>query len=271
MMSLGYDLDTFGVTAGGLQVRPARRRAGDVVFGVVVSVGIVYGLIAMVAYVNGTVGIGEVGVAFVDGLLTFGRVVVLLIVATVVWVPIGVWIGMSPRVSSIAQPVVQVLASFPANFLFPFITIALLRTGISLDWGGILLMALGAQWYILFNVIAGASAIPNDLREASRNLLLPRALRWRTLILPAILPTYVTGGITAAGGAWNASIVSEVVSYHRTTLHATGLGSYITDATAHGDYPRILIGVAVMSVFVVGLNRVFWHRLYRLAESRFSL
>jgi NitT/TauT family transport system permease protein len=144
-------------------------------------------------------------------------------------------------------------------------------TGISLDWGGIVLMSLGAQWYILFNVIAGASAIPNDLREAAANLRLPRALWWRKLILPAIFPSYVTGGITAAGGAWNASIVAEVVTYGSTTLTATGLGAYIADATSTGNTPHILIGVAVMSFYVVGLNRLFWRRLYALAERRYSL
>jgi NitT/TauT family transport system permease protein len=167
--------------------------------------------------------------------------------------------------------VVQVLASFPANFLFPLVTGVLVATGISLDWGGILLMALGAQWYILFNVIAGASAIPNDLREAAANLRLPRKLWWRRLILPAIFASYVTGGITAAGGAWNASIVAEVVGYGPTTLTATGLGAYIAQATGSGDAARILIGVAVMSLYVVGLNRLFWRRLYALAERRFSL
>jgi NitT/TauT family transport system permease protein len=131
-------------------------------------------------------------------------------------------------------------------------------------------MALGAQWYILFNVIAGASTIPNDLKEAAANLRLPLVLRWRRLILPGIFSSYVTGGITAAGGAWNASIVSEVVGYGSTTLTATGLGAYIANATAHGDYPRILVGVAVMSLYVVGVNRLFWRRLYGLAQQRFA-
>ena len=132
-------------------------------------------------------------------------------------------------------------------------------------------MSLGAQWYILFNVIAGASAIPNDLREAATNLHLSRWLKWRSLILPAIFSAWVTGGITAAGGAWNASIVAEVVSYGHTTLTAYGLGAYIAHSTAVGDFSRTLVGVMVMSVYVVGLNRLFWRRLYRLAETRYSL
>jgi len=157
-----------------------------------------------------------------------------------------------------AQPVVQVLASFPANFLFPLFTALLLATGVSLNIGGIVLMALGSQWYILFNVVAGASAIPNDLREAAANLQLPRKLWWRKLILPAIFPSYVTGGITAAGGAWNASIVAEIVTYNGTTLTATGLGAYIKDATSEGNSAHTLIGVIVMSFYVVAMNRFFW-------------
>ncbi|WIX98792.1 ABC transporter permease subunit [Amycolatopsis mongoliensis] len=196
---------------------------------------------------------------------------VLLVFATVVWVPVGAWIGVNPRVARLAQPVVQVLASFPANFLFPLVTAVLVTTGVSLDWGGILLMALGAQWYVLFNVIAGASAIPTDLREAAANLCLPRRLWWRRLVLPAVFPGYVTGGVTAAGGAWNASIVAEVISYNGSTLTATGLGAYIHDATGAGDAGRILVGVAVMSLYVVGLNRLLWRPLYTLAERRFSL
>jgi NitT/TauT family transport system permease protein len=132
-------------------------------------------------------------------------------------------------------------------------------------------MALGAQWYILFNVIAGASAIPSDLREATRGMGLRGPLRWRRFILPAVFPAYVTGGITAAGGAWNASIVAEVVDYGRHHLTATGLGAYITKAAGSGDLAEVLVGVSVMSVYVVGLNRLVWRRLYALAETRYSL
>ncbi|MGV9295721.1 ABC transporter permease [Amycolatopsis sp. NPDC003676] len=264
-------LAVFGLAEYPLRFSPARRRAADIVFSVVVFGLILYGTVRAVLFIGETTGYGEIGHVLLLGLITFARVVTLVVVGTLVWVPIGVWIGMNPRVSRLAQPVVQVLASFPANFLFPLITAVLVATGISLDWGGILLMSLGAQWYILFNVIAGASAIPHDLREAAANLRLPRALWWRRLVLPAIFPSYVTGGITAAGGAWNASIVAEIVSYNGVTLTATGLGAYIADATGSGDSGRILLGVAVMSLYVVGLNRLFWRRLYRLAERRFSL
>jgi NitT/TauT family transport system permease protein len=261
----------FGLAEHPLHTPETRRRLGDWVFAAAVVLVVGYGMYRVVGYISATVGFGEVGHALLLGLATFGRVVAVLVVATLIWVPVGVWIGLNPKVSRLAQPVVQVLASFPANFLFPLFTAVLLATGVSLNLGGIVLMALGSQWYILFNVIAGASAIPNDLREAAANLQLPRKLWWRRLILPAIFSSYVTGGITAAGGAWNASIVAEVVSYHGMTLTAVGLGAYIKDATAVGDSARILIGVIVMSFYVVTTNRLFWRRLYALSERRYSL
>ncbi|MCM6772349.1 ABC transporter permease subunit [Nocardia sp. CDC159] len=261
----------FGLAEHPLHVAAGRRRAGDVAFGLVLTAVVGWGCYRVVSYIADTVGLGEVAHAFGLGALTLVRVLVLLVVCSLIWVPVGVWIGLNPRVSRFAQPVVQVLASFPANFLFPLVTAVLVATGASLNWAGALLMALGAQWYILFNVIAGASAVPNDLREAAANLRLPRRLWWRKLILPAIFPSYVTGAITAAGGAWNASIVAEVVSHGGTTLTAAGLGAYISEATTTGDWPRILVGVVVMSVYVVGINRLFWRRLYALAERRYSL
>ncbi|MEV6067558.1 ABC transporter permease subunit [Nocardia sp. NPDC052001] len=272
---LVYPLDrimrVFGLAEHQLYVPEKRRRANDVLFTAVVAVALAVGCFYMLRYIDTTVGFGEVAHAAYLGVITLGRVIVLLIFATAIWVPIGVWIGLNPKVSRIAQPIVQVLASFPANFLFPLVTAVLVATGASLQWAGILLMALGAQWYILFNVIAGAAAVPNDLREAAASLRLPRKLWWRKLILPAIFPSYVTGAITAAGGAWNASIVAEIVPYGDTTLVATGLGAYIAEATRDGDSPRILVGVLVMSAYVVGINRLFWRRLYALAQRRYSL
>ncbi|MEV7027259.1 ABC transporter permease subunit, partial [Kitasatospora sp. NPDC093558] len=261
----------FGLAEHPLGVSVVRERTGDVFFAGAVAAVVVFGAWRALAYVDDTVGLSEFGHAFALGAATFGRVIVLLVAVTVVWVPIGVWIGMNPRVTRFAQPVVQVLASFPANFLFPFATAFFVAVGISLNLGSILLMALGAQWYILFNVIAGASAVPTDLREAMTSFRVGGRLRWKAFILPAVFPYYVTGGITAAGGAWNASIVAEVVDYGSHHLEATGLGSYIANATGTGEFPKILVGVAVMSVYVVALNRLLWRRLYRLAETRYSL
>jgi NitT/TauT family transport system permease protein len=217
------------------------------------------------------VGISEVGHAALLGLLTGSRVVALLIFSTVVWTPVGVAIGFSPKLSRVSQPVVQVLASFPANFLFPFATLGFIKAGLSLNWGSMLLMALGAQWYLLFNVIGGAQSIPNELREMATSIGLKHVRAWRALIGPGIFGSWVTGAITASGGAWNASIVSEIVSWGSTTLRADGLGAYIADATAKGDWPRIVLGVGLMSVFVVGFYRLVWHPLYDLAEEKYRL
>lgn len=222
-------------------------------------------------FILGEVGLGEVVSAVLMGLATFVRVVVLLIFSTLIWTPVGVTIGFNPRLARLAQPLVQFLASFPANFLFPFATILFIAAGVSLNAGGILLMALGAQWYILFNVIAGAISIPTDMREMANNMGLRGWRLWRAVIIPGIFSAWVTGAITAAGGAWNASIVSEIVTWGSTTLVAYGLGSYIAQATAVGDWPRIVLGVGTMSLFVVGLNRIFWQRLYRLGEQKYHL
>ncbi len=249
---------------------PAQRRRGDAIFAVLVGVPLAYGLYRVIADI-GQGGYGQLADAFGLGAITFARVVILVVLGTIVWVPIGVWIGFNPKIARIAQPVVQVLASFPANFLFPFATLAFIKVGLSLSVGGILLMSLGAQWYILFNSIAGAMAIPTDLREAADALGLHGWQRWKRLMIPGIFPAYVTGGITASGGAWNASIVAEVVTYGGTTLTASGLGAYIAKATESGDFHQILTGIAVMAVYVVAFNRLFWRRLYRLAETRYAL
>jgi NitT/TauT family transport system permease protein len=205
------------------------------------------------------------------GLLTLLRVAIMVVFATAVWTPVGVAIGFSPKLSRIAQPLVQIGASFPANLLFPVVVLAFVALHIDLDWGSVILIALGTQWYILFNVIAGASSVPSDLREAATIFGLRGWNLWRTLILPAIFPAWVTGALTAAGGAWNASIVAEVVNSGHSRLEAHGLGRYITDATVDGDWPKIILGIGTMSIFVVLLNKLVWRRLYALGEGRFGL
>ncbi len=253
---------------------PVRRRAGDVAFWGIAGVLLAWGAVGAFSYLHRWVGFG----AFADcgwlGLITFARVAVVVVAATVIWVPIGATIGLSPRLSRLFQPIVQILASFPANLLFPFLIIIFLAIGLPLNFGSIVLMAAGAQWYILFNAIAGASAIPSDLREMSALFRLTRRERWRQLILPAIFPAYVTGGITAAGGAWNASIVAEVVIWGSHHLNAAGLGAYIAQASsssAPDHFARVLTGIIVMSLYVVLVNSLFWQRLYRLADSHFTL
>jgi len=205
------------------------------------------------------------------GVLTLLRVLAMTVIATLIWTPIGVWIGSQPRIARFAQPMAQIGASFPVNMTFPLVVGLFVAGHVSMNWGSILLIAMGTQWYILFNVVAGAMAIPNDLKEAARTYGLQRWDLWRTLILPAIFPFWVTGACTAAGGAWNASIVAELATWGDTTLQADGLGAYITTVTKSGDTPLIIASIGVMSLFVVVLNKFVWRRLYAFAERRFRL
>jgi NitT/TauT family transport system permease protein len=261
-----------GLDDRSLASHAARRRAADFAFSVVVTLLLGYALYAMLAYIaTGQDGLAVFGTTFADGFLTLLRVAVVVAVSSAVWVPVGVWIGFNPRVAQFMQPIVQVFASFPANFIFPFAIVIFLDIHLSLNFGSIILMALGTQWYVLFNVIAGASAVPSDLKEASDNLGVHGLDRWRRFILPAIFPAYVTGAITAAGGAWNATIVAEIVTYDGRTLVAKGLGSFIAQNTGTGHLPELFAGLLVMSVYVTGLNALLWRRLYRLAETRFAL
>ncbi len=204
-------------------------------------------------------------------LLTLLRVLVATALGTAWALPAGLAIGLSPRLSRVLQPVVQVVASFPAPMLFPAVVAVLAAVHVGLGWGSVLLMLLGTQWYILFNVIAGATAIPADLREAADLYRLGVLQRFRVLYLPAVFPYLVTGWVTAAGGAWNASIVSEYMSFRGSVLTAHGLGARISLAAAAGDFPTLGAAVTVMALMVVVFNREVWRRLHRVAEERFSL
>ena len=214
---------------------------------------------------------GEVGTAVLLGFATMARVFVLIALASLIWVPAGVWLGLRPGAARFAQPIAQFLAAFPANLLFPLAVSAIVALRLDPDIWLSPLMILGTQWYILFNVIAGASAIPSELRDIGSNLHVRGWLWWRRIALPAVFPFYMTGAITASGGSWNASIVAEMASWGDTTLKAHGLGAYIAEATEAGDFHRIVLGIAVMSAFVVIINRTFWRPLYALAERKFRL
>ena len=232
---------------------------------------VAYALWRIALFTHASLSAEDVLAAIGFGLLTLARVVVLIALASVIWVPIGVWIGLRPWAATRVQPVAQFLAAFPANVLFPMAVVVIVREHLDPDIWLSPLMVLGTQWYILFNVIAGASAFPTDLREVSTLFRLRTWQWWRKVIVPGILPYYVTGALTASGGSWNASIVAEVASWGDTKLRAAGLGSYIADASAAGDYPRVVLGIGVMSVMVVACNRLVWRPLYRLAERRFRL
>lgn len=246
-------------------------RAVDGLWLALIAAATVYAIYDIVTFVATEVGLPEVGSVFVDGLITLLRVVVLIALATVVWVPIGVWIGLRPRVAERVQPLAQFLAAFPANIAFPFFVVVIVHFGLDANVWLSPLMILGTQWYILFNVIAGASAFPNDLKEASAGFHVRGWAWWRKVILPGVFPYYVTGALTASGGSWNASIVAEVASWGKEELHARGLGAYIADATSAGDYPRIVLGIAVMSIFVIAFNRLLWHPLFAFAARRLRL
>jgi len=209
--------------------------------------------------------------AFGLGLATLARVAVLIALATVTWVPIGVWIGLRPAWAERLQPVAQFLAAFPANVMFPFAVAGIVAFHLSPDIWLSPLMVLGTQWYILFNVIAGASAIPGDLKEAAGIFGIRGWQWWRQVGIPGIFPYYVTGALTASGGSWNASIVAEAVTWGDKHLEAAGLGAFIAKATAAGDYARVALGVAVMSIFVIAFNRMLWRPMYRFAERRLRL
>ncbi len=205
------------------------------------------------------------------GALTLMRVIVLIALATALWLPLGVLIGLRPRLAQAVQPIAQFLAAFPANLLFPIAVFAIVGFNLDADIWLSLLMILGAQWYILFNVIAGASTFPKDLRDVAMNLRITGWQWWRKVTLPGVFPYYITGAVTASGGCWNASIVAESVSWGSTHLQAHGLGAYIAAATRAGDFPRIILGIGVMSVYVILFNRLLWRPLYVMAERRFRL
>jgi NitT/TauT family transport system permease protein len=214
---------------------------------------------------------GETGQVIVLALLTMLRVVVLIALASLIWVPIGIWVGLRPQVTQYVQPIAQFLAAFPANLLFPVAVYGIVTWKLNPDLWLSPLMILGTQWYILFNVIAGASSMPAELRYVSQNFGVRGWLWWRKVALPSVLPFYVTGAITASGGSWNAAIVAELASWRGTQVQAKGLGAYIAEATTAGDYHRIILGIATMSLFVVAINRCFWRPLYYYAERKFRL
>ena len=222
-------------------------------------------------FVFATLNWDDVKTALIDGVYTLIRVIVLIALATLIWVPIGVWIGLRPSLAEKAQPIAQFLAAFPANIAFPAFVAGIVYFDLNPNIWLSPLMVLGTQWYILFNVIAGATAFPGDLKEAANSFHLKGWKWWRYVILPGIFPYYVTGAITASGGSWNASIVAEVASWGNHKLTAVGLGSYIANATEAGDFQKVVLGIVVMSIFVTLFNRLLWRPLYAIAENRLRL
>jgi NitT/TauT family transport system permease protein len=250
---------------------PERERWVDRAWRGAVLVLVALALWQIARFILGDLSFADVYQAMLLGLATLVRVLVLIAMASAIWVPVGVWVGTRPGVAVVVQPIAQFLAAFPANLLFPLAVSAIIGLKLNPDIWLSPLMILGTQWYILFNVVAGASAIPSELRDVGTNLQVHGVLWWQRIALPAVFPYYVTGAITASGGSWNASIVAEVASWGDERVQARGLGAYIAQATERGDYPRVVLGIAVMSAFVVVINRLFWRPLYRYAERKFRL
>jgi NitT/TauT family transport system permease protein len=236
-----------------------------------VGVLALWGVWAIASFMADEIGWSDLLTVIILGLITLVRVVVLIGLALLIWVPVGVLIGLRPKLAEAVQPLAQFLAAFPANLLFPIAVIGIVRFDLDPDLWLSPLIILGTQWYILFNVIAGASVFPNDLKEASANFRIGGWLWWRQVMIPGIFPYAITGAVTASGGAWNASIVAEAVSWGDTNLTAHGLGAYVADMTAKGDYPRIMLGIVVMSLLVLMFNRLAWRPLHAYAERRFRL
>jgi len=243
----------------------------DVLWLAIVAASTCYAGLRAYQYLSTTLRPSDVLMAFGFGLITLLRVIVLIALATLIWVPVGVWIGLRPKLAERIQPLAQFLAAFPANLAFPVFVVIIVRYGLNANVWLSPLMILGTQWYILFNVIAGASAFPTDLREAAGSLHLKGWRWWVKVILPGIFPYYITGAITASGGSWNASIVAEVASWGDTHLTAAGLGAYIAAATEAGDFPRVVLGIAVMCILVTLFNRLLWRPLYAFGERRLRL
>ena len=255
---------------GPLDGRTANRVV-DVVFYALVAALAALCFWQIVKFVSHDLSWSELGTTVVLTLITMLRVILLIVLATLFWVPVGVWIGLRPRVAEKVQPLAQFLAAFPANVIFPVAVVLVLRFALNPDIWLSFLIVFGTQWYILFNVIAGAQAFPGDLREAATSFGITGWDWWRKVMLPGIFPYYVTGALTASGGSWNAAIVAEYVRWGDDTVTAHGIGSYIAIATKDGNFPKIVLGVAVMSVFVILFNRCLWRPLFGLAERRLRL
>jgi NitT/TauT family transport system permease protein len=253
------------------QYDPFWRKVGAISWNVLLVLFILLALFILARFIFAAVPWSETVHVFYLGFATALRVTILIFFSSLIWVPIGVWVGLNPKASRIVQPVAQFCAAFPVNLLFPIVVMAIVNYHLNVNIWTSPLMILGTQWYILFNVVAGTTALPKTLRHAAATLNVHGWLWWKRLILPGIFPYYITGAITAAGGAWNISIIAEAVSWGNIHLKATGLGAYIADVSRIGDFHRLALGITVMSLYVVIINRAMWRPLYNMAVERYRL
>jgi NitT/TauT family transport system permease protein len=238
---------------------------------VTLSIAIVSTLFFLGQFIFETLPASEAWVAFKLGCYTLLRVLASVLISSLIWIPLGVWIGQRPHFARVMQPMIQFLAGFPANLLFPIAVIVVITLNLNPEIWLTALMILGSQWYIAFNVVAGTMMLPRDYYDATNNFGVQGWLWWKRFILPGIFPYYVTGALTAAGAAWNLSVVTEIVQWGKVTIQTHGLGAYISAYTTSGDFHRIALSVTMMSLFVVFFNRTVWTPLYKLAQSRYSL
>ena len=248
----------------------SHRLPAGTAIGIVALLGMLYAMVKMLI-VLGRLSAADLRTILVGTGATFLRVELTLVLAGLWTIPAGVYIGLRPKLFAIAQPLAQIAASVPATALFPVVLLFLIRVGGGIGIGSIVLLLLGTQWYLLFNIIAGASSIPTDLKEVCDVFHLSRADHWRHLFLPAIFPYLLTGFVTASGGAWNASIVAEYFHFHGQTISTTGLGAVISGATDSGNFSLLLGATVVMAALVVTINRLLWRRLYVLASTKYKL
>lgn len=264
-------LPTFSLETIPAPLQQALHKTGVWSWNLMVLGIIVWGASFTTYFIYHHLSLGEVFQVFGYGIITLVKVMAMIILASLIWVPIGTWIGLNHRLSRIMQPLVQCCAAFPADVVYPLMMMFIIHYQLNVNWWSTPLMILGTQWYILFNVIAGTQSMPDELKQVAKNYGVRGWLWWKRLILPSIFPYYLTGAITAAGGCWNASILADVIQWGDKTLYAVGLGSYINQATTHGDFPRIALGIGMMCLFVIMINRLVWNRLYQLARSRYSV
>ena len=248
-----------------------RSLLGDLIFYALVAVLAIYSVTVVVRFVSTSIAWPEVRHTVMLTIYTMLRVLVMMVIASLIWVPVGIWIGLRPKLANTIQPFAQFLAAFPANVVFPLAVLLLVAFSLNPNIWLSVLVVFGTQWYILFNVIAGAQAYPTDLKEAAKSFGVRGWDWWIKVMIPGIFPYYVTGALTASGGSWNAAIVAEYVKAGDHTEVAQGIGSYIAKATERGDFQQIVLGVAVMSVFVILFNRLLWRPLFGLAEKRLHL
>ena len=266
----------------GLRLAPRRRahhprdkaasRRTDIFWLAALAGVVAWAAFRIVAFCRaGHLGVADVGTALLMGVFTMLRVIVLIALATAVWVPLGVMIGLRPKLARTMGAAAQFLAAFPANLFYPIFVVLIVRFALNPDIWLTPLIILGTQWYIAFNVIAGAAAFPGDLQEAAKNFRVGGWLWWRRVILPGIFPYFVTGAITASGGSWNASLLAELATWGSTTIRAHGLGAYIQAATVKGDTARVLLGMVVMATFVLTFNRLVWRPMYAYSSKRLRM